>query len=133
MQFYKQIESVKANPIKVLYGPNNTFTECYSNGDLISWRRLLSGCYIKLSRDWVPEEVIHHQFAPPLQVQVSTEVLGDELLVQRWIQDSLDGDAKIQPLKVRSHSSSLLQSKGAAQQVKQRQHPKQYRSFSQNH
>jgi hypothetical protein len=132
MQLYKQIHTNTENsPIKVLYGPNNTFTECHSNGELVSWRRLLSGYYIKLSRDWVPAEVIHHQFAPPLQTQVLEGESGDELLVQRWIQYS--SNAKAQPLKVRSDSSLPSQVRGSAQQVRPRQHPKQYQSFSQNH
>ncbi len=131
MQLYKQIHiSAENSPIKVLYGPNNTFTECHSNGELVSWRRLLSGYYIKLSRDWVPEEVIHQGSAPPLQTQVLQEELGDELPVQRWIQCS--SDAKTQPLKVRSDSSLPSQVRGSAQQVKQRPHPKQHQSFSQN-
>ncbi len=128
MQLYKQIESVEVSPIKVLYGPNNTFTECHSNGDLVSWRRLLSGYYIKLSRDWVPEEVIHQELAPPLQAQVSTEGSGDELLVQRWIQDS--SDVKTMPSKERPYSSLPFQPKERAQQVKPRQYPKQCQSFS---
>ncbi len=130
MHFYKQIESADSNPIKVLYGPNNTFTECHSNGELLSWRKLLSGYYIKLSRDWVPEEVVHQELAPPLQAQVSTEGSGDELLVQRWIQDS--SNVKATPSKERPHSSSPFQPKGQAQQVTLQQYPKQHQSFSQN-
>jgi len=80
---YKQLGFV-GDSVKVLYGPHNTFTEISQSGELCSWRRLLSGNYIKLSRDMVPEEVIHQQLRAPLQVHVLKEGLEDEQLVQRW-------------------------------------------------
>ena len=124
MQLYKKIESINNNPIKVLYGPNNTFTEIYPNNELRSWRRLLSGFYIKLSQDWVPTEVIHQQLAPPLQVEALEEGLGDERLVQRWIEHN-SGKSSSKPAKPEQLNSFSLVYQQQRIQSPQRQPPSQ--------
>lgn len=129
---YKQLGNAGA-PIKVLYGPHNTFLEIYSNGEMQGWKRLLSGYYIKLSRDWVPEEVIHQQLSPPLQVQALEEELvavhiqalpvgkrhyvAEEQLVQRWYECIVGKE----PSEKKTVSSST-QNDSSQQQSRGQQH-----------
>ncbi len=118
MQLYKRINYIgNRDSIKVLYGPNNTFTECYPNGELRSWQKLLSGYYIKLSQDWVPTEVIHYQLAPPLELQPLEEELVDEQRVQRWLDDSSE-KCSSKPSK-QQQSNSFSPSRDAARLLHQ--------------
>lgn len=84
MILYEKCEYVVTNErVKVYISSDGSFLECYPDGSTIGWKKLLSGYYIKLSRDWVPGEVVHQCLQAPMQAKV-VELEVDEQLVLRW-------------------------------------------------
>ncbi len=117
------IDSIKLNT-KQLYGNNNTITEIDDDNNITNWRRLLSGYWIQLHPDLVPEQVVHHRlescWKQVFQIQsVKDEELKEEQLIEKWLDH--EANKKESPGYILKESDRLSDEKVESQPAKHQQ------------